>query len=46
MKQMIWTSEALFDEQARQEYQAFQREALDDAMYKVCDNGRMRCILG
>lgn len=37
MKQMIWTSETLFDEQARQEYQAFQRKALDDAMYKVGD---------
>ena len=37
MKQMIWTNEALFDERARQEYQTFQREALDNAMYKVCD---------
>lgn len=37
MKQMIWTSEALFDERSRQEYQKFQREALDNAMYKVCD---------
>ena len=37
MKKMIWTSDDLFDEKAREKYQEFQREALDDAMYKVGD---------
>lgn len=37
MKQIIWSSEALLDETAREYYQNFKREELDDDAYKVSD---------
>ena len=37
MKQIIWSSDALLDETAREYYQNFKREELDDDAYKVSD---------
>lgn len=37
MKKMIWTSDALLDDKAREDYQNFQRETSDDADYMVSD---------
>ena len=37
MKQIIWSSDALLDEIAREYYQNFKREELDDDAYKVSD---------
>lgn len=37
MKQIIWSSDALLDETAREYYQNFKREELDDDAYKVGD---------
>ena len=37
MKQITWSSDALLDETAREYYQNFKREELDDDAYKVSD---------
>ena len=37
MKQIIWSSDALLDETAREYYQNFKREELDDDAYKVSE---------
>ena len=37
MKQIIWSSDALLDETAREYYQNFKREELDDDANKVSD---------
>lgn len=35
---MIWTSDALLDDKAREDYQNFRRETSDDADYMVSDS--------
>lgn len=37
MKQMIWTSDDLLNEAAKEDYQNTQREMLDDDSYEVSD---------
>src|SRR3712207_78821 len=37
MKQIIWSSEDLFDDKAREEYESSQRDILDDEDYNVSD---------
>lgn len=37
MKQIIWSSEYLFDDKAREEYENSQRDILDDEEYDVSD---------
>lgn len=37
MKKMIWTSDALLDDKAREDYQNLRRETSDDAGYVVSD---------
>ena len=36
-KLIIWTSETYLDDDAREEYQQYQREALEDEEYCVTD---------
>ena len=46
MKQIIWSSDALLDETAREYYQNFKREELDDdATRSAMKSGRTKCIM-
>ena len=46
MKQIIWSSDALLDETAREYYQNFKREELDDDAYKVSDEDQKADYVG
>lgn len=37
MKKMIWSSRALMDDAAKEDYQSYQREVLDDEAYEVSE---------
>lgn len=37
MKQIIWTSDYIFDDEAREQYENCQRDILEDAEYEVSD---------
>ncbi len=46
MKQIIWTSEAFFDDEARKAYEAETRDRLEDDGYCVSDNEWAEIISG
>lgn len=48
MKQIIWSNDSRMDDEAREAYQDFQREVLDDDTYEVSDeewDERVNCLL-